>query len=51
LARLGRPWLTTHFESPPWAFALLFQFIPWLVLFYGLLKPTVILKNTPSHDA
>jgi YihY family inner membrane protein len=46
LARLVRPWLTTHLEFPQWAFALLFQFIPWLVLFYGLL---MIYRLAPSR--
>lgn len=47
LARLVRPWLTTQLEFSQWVFALLFQLIPWLVLFYGLL---MIYKLTPSRN-
>ena len=45
-ARLVRTWLTIHLEFPQWAFALLFQFIPWLVFFYGLL---MIYRLSPSR--
>ncbi len=37
LARLVRSWLAAHLDFSPWAFSLVFQIIPWLVLFYGLL--------------
>lgn len=46
LARLVRTWLTVHLEFPSWAYAILFQFIPWLVLFYGLL---MIYRLSPSR--
>ncbi|MDP3244073.1 MAG: YihY/virulence factor BrkB family protein [bacterium] len=46
MARLIRNRLTTHLEFSQWVFALLFQFIPWLVLFYGLL---MIYKLAPSR--
>jgi YihY family inner membrane protein len=46
VARLLRDWLITQLQFPQWAFALLFQFIPWLVLFYGLL---MIYKLSPSR--
>ena len=46
LARLLRSWLTTYLEFPQWAFALLFQLIPWLVLFYGLI---MIYRLAPSR--
>ncbi len=46
LARLVWPWLTTHLDFPQWAFGVLFQFIPWLVLFYGLL---MIYRLAPSR--
>ena len=45
-ARLVRTWLTMHLEFPPWAYAVLFEFIPWLVLFYGLL---MIYRLSPSR--
>lgn len=46
VARLIRDWLTTHLEFPQWAFALMFQLIPGLVLFYGLI---MIYKLAPSR--
>ena len=45
-ARIVQSWFTFHLEFPPWAFALLFQFIPWVVLFYGLL---MIYRLAPSR--
>ena len=46
VARLVRPWLTTHLEFPQWTFALMFHLIPWLVLFYGLI---MIYRLAPSR--
>ena len=46
LAGLAEQWLTTHLEFPKWAFALVFQLIPGLVLFYGLI---MIYKLAPSR--
>ena len=37
MARMFREWLTTQLGLPGWMFAMIFQFIPWLVLFYGLI--------------
>jgi len=45
-AKLAQPWLMTHLDFPQWAFGLLFYFIPWLVLFYGLL---MIYRLAPSR--
>jgi YihY family inner membrane protein len=45
LARLVRQWLTTHLAFPQWAFGLLFDLLPAVVLFYGLI---MIYKLTPS---
>ncbi len=45
-ARLIQPLLTSYLYFPPWAFALLFHLIPWLVLFYGLL---MIYRLAPSR--
>ena len=45
-ARLIRDWLTIHLSFPQWAFSLLFQIIPWLVMFYGLL---MIYRLAPSR--
>jgi Ca2+-transporting ATPase len=46
VARLARTWLTRHLDFPQWAYALLFELIPWLVLFYGLL---MIYRLSPSR--
>jgi YihY family inner membrane protein len=46
VARLFREWLATWLGFPDWVFALIFHFIPWLVLFYGLI---VIYKLAPSR--
>ncbi len=46
VARLFREWLNTRFAFPGWMFAMVFQFIPWLVLFYGLI---MIYKLAPSR--
>lgn len=45
-ARVVRTWLTLYLDLPQWAYALVFQFIPWLVLFYGLL---MIYRLSPSR--
>ncbi len=46
MARIFREWLTTGLGFPGWMFAMIFQFIPWLVLFYGLI---MIFKLAPSR--
>lgn len=46
IARLARTWMTMHLDFPQWAYALLFELIPWLVLFYGLL---MIYRLSPSR--
>jgi YihY family inner membrane protein len=43
---LAGRWFTTHLEFPQWAFALLFHFIPGIVLFYGLI---MIYKLAPKR--
>jgi YihY family inner membrane protein len=37
MARMFREWLETWLGFPGWLFAMIFQLIPWLVLFYGLI--------------
>jgi membrane protein len=37
IARLARRWLATYLEFPDWTLALMFSFLPWLVLFCGVL--------------
>jgi len=37
IARLVQRWFAAHLALPDWAFATLFRFIPWLVLFGGLI--------------
>jgi YihY family inner membrane protein len=46
MARMFREWLTTQFGFPGWMFSLILQFIPWLVLFYGLI---MIYRLAPSR--
>ena len=46
VAGLARRWLATYLESPQWVFGLMFQLIPGLVLFYGLI---MIYKLAPSR--
>jgi YihY family inner membrane protein len=46
MARMFREWLTTRLGLPGWMFATLFQLIPWLVLFYGLI---MIYRLAPSR--
>jgi YihY family inner membrane protein len=46
VARMFRVWLTTRLGLPGWMFATLFQLIPWLVLFYGLI---MIYRLAPSR--
>lgn len=45
LARLVRQWLPSHLALPEWAFGLLFDLFPGIVLFYALI---MIYKLTPS---
>jgi len=45
-ARMFREWLTTWLGFPIWMFALIFQLIPWLVFFYGLI---MIYRLAPSR--
>jgi len=46
IARLARSWLATYLEFPGWAFALLFDILPWLVLFCGVM---MIYRLAPSR--
>jgi Ca2+-transporting ATPase len=46
VARLVRQWFTTQLGFPSWMFVLIFNLIPWLVLFYGLI---MIYKLAPSR--
>src|SRR5690554_134513 len=46
IARMFQEWLTTRFGFPDWMFTMIFQLIPWLVLFYGLL---MIYRLAPSQ--
>lgn len=46
MARMFREWLTTRLEFPGWMFTMIFQLIPWLVLFYGLI---MIYRLAPSR--
>ena len=46
VARAFREWLVTKLGCPNWIFALVFNLIPWLVLFYGLI---MIYKLAPSR--
>jgi YihY family inner membrane protein len=46
IARMFREWLASRLGLPGWMFATLFQIIPWLVLFYGLI---MIYRLAPSR--
>lgn len=46
MARMFREWLATWLGFPNWMFAMIFQLIPWLVLFYGLI---MIYRLAPSR--
>ncbi len=46
MARMFREWLATWLGFPDWMFAMIFQLIPWLVLFYGLI---MIYRLAPSR--
>lgn len=46
MARMFREWLATRLGFPGWMFAMIFQFIPWLVLLYGLI---MIYRLAPSR--
>ena len=46
MARMFREWLATRLGFPDWMFAMIFQLIPWLVLFYGLI---MIYRLAPSR--
>ncbi len=46
MARMFREWLDTRLGFPGWMFALTFQLIPYLVLFYGLI---MIYRLAPSR--
>lgn len=46
MARMFREWLTNRLGFPGWLFAMIFQFVPWLVLFYGLI---MIYRLAPSR--
>lgn len=46
MARMFREWIATRLGFPGWMFAVIFQFIPWLVLFYGLI---MIYRLAPSQ--
>lgn len=46
VARLMQTWLTSDLGVPFWAFGLIFRFVPWFVLFYGL---GMIYKLAPSR--
>jgi Ca2+-transporting ATPase len=47
IARLARSWLASYLEFPGWAFALLFNILPWLVLFCGVI---MIYRLAPSRS-
>ncbi len=47
IARMFKVWLATQLGFPGWMFAIIFQLIPWLVLFYGLI---MIYRLAPSRD-
>ena len=46
VARMFREWLAAELRFPGWMFALIFELIPWLVLFYGLI---MIYRLAPSR--
>lgn len=37
MAQMFQEWLATRLGLPGWMFAMIFQLIPWLVLFYGMI--------------
>lgn len=49
LARLIRDWLNGHLAFPQWAFALVFHFLPWLVLFYGMIMIYKLAPRRPTR--
>lgn len=46
VAQLVRDWFTAPLQFPEWTFTLMFKFVPWLVLFYGLI---MIYRLAPSR--
>jgi len=46
IARLARSWFATYLGFPDWAFPLLFNILPWLVLFGGVV---MIYRLAPSR--
>ena len=46
VAQMFREWLAIWLRFPGWMFAMIFQLIPWLVLFYGLI---MIYRLAPSR--
>lgn len=46
-ARLVQSWLSKRLAIPDWAFAALFQFLPWVVMFYGLI---MMYRLAPSRS-
>jgi len=46
VVRLVRQWISTQLGFPSWMFLLIFNLIPWLVLFYGLI---MIYRLAPSR--
>jgi YihY family inner membrane protein len=46
VARLVRQWFAARLGFPSWMFVLIFNLIPWLVLFYGLI---MIYRLAPSR--
>lgn len=49
VAGLAERWLGTLIEFPSWALALMFQLIPRLVLFYGLIMIYRLAPNRPTR--
>jgi YihY family inner membrane protein len=47
IALMFQEWLATRLGLPGWMFAMIFQLIPWLVLFYGMI---MIYRLAPSRD-
>lgn len=47
MALMLKKWLATRLGFPGWMFAMIFQLIPWLVLFYGMI---MIYRLAPSRD-
>lgn len=46
LTGLASQWITAYLEFPPWAFSLIFNIIPGLILFYGFI---MIYRLAPSR--